>query len=313
MMKNLAPIILFAYNRPYHTQETLRYLSQNILATESILIVYCDGAKQDATDENKLKIKQVRELVNAQKWPKEIYVIESETNKGLANAIIGGVREVTEKYGKAIVLEDDIITSTYFLQYMNDALNVYENDEQVLSIGACNFFAHDEITPETFFIPIPDCWGWATWKNRWLLFEEDGSKLLKQLQDKNLIHSFNIEGAYDFEQMLKDQIEGLNNSWAIRWQALAYVQNKLALYPKFAQSHNIGFDADATHTKEYAEIFSTKAYLHQKIKVTKNEVLLLPQVFLQMKKGYALSAAGNNQTPFVKRILSFLKIKIKIS
>ncbi|MFZ9847291.1 MAG: glycosyltransferase family A protein [Flavobacteriales bacterium] len=312
-MKNLAPIILFAYNRPYHTQETLHYLSQNVLAEESILIVYCDGAKQDASEENKLKIKQVRELVKAQNWPKEIHVVESETNKGLANSIIGGVREVTEKYGKAIVLEDDIITSKYFLQYMNDALNCYENDERVLSIGACNFFAHDENTPETFFIPIPDCWGWATWKNRWQLFEEDGSKLLKQLHDKNLIHSFNVEGAYDFEQMLKDQIAGLNNSWAIRWQALAYVQNKMALYPKFAQSHNIGFDANATHTTEYAEIFNTKAYLHQEVKVTKMDVFLLPEVFLQMKKGYALSVGGNHQISFVERILLYLKRKLKIS
>jgi GT2 family glycosyltransferase len=115
-MKNLAPIILFAYNRPFHTQETLRYLSQNILAEESTLIVYCDGAKQDASEENKQKIKQVRELVKAQNWPKEIQVIESEANRGLANSIVNGVREVTEKYGKAIVLEDDIITSKYFLK-----------------------------------------------------------------------------------------------------------------------------------------------------------------------------------------------------
>lgn len=312
-MKNLAPIILFAYNRPFHTQETLHYLSQNILAEESTLIVYCDGAKQDASGENKQKIKQVRELVKAQNWPKEIQVIESEANRGLANSIVNGVREVTEKYGKAIVLEDDIITSKYFLKYMNDALNMYEDVEQVLSIGSCNFFAHEQNTPETFFIPIPDCWGWATWKDRWQLFEEDGSKLLAQLQNKKLIHSFNVEGAYDFEQMLKDQMQGLNNSWAIRWQALAYIQNKLALYPKFAQSHNIGFDADATHTTKAAEIFNTKAYLHQEVKVAKMEVLLLPQVFLQMKKGYALSAGENNQTSFVKRILSFLKRKLKIS
>jgi hypothetical protein len=208
-MKNLAPIILFAYNRPFHTQETLHYLSQNILAEESTLIVYCDGAKQDASEENKQKIKQVRELVKAQNWPKEIQVIESEANRGLANSIVNGVREVTEKYGKAIVLEDDIITSKYFLKYMNDALNMYEDVEQVLSIGSCNFFAHEQNTPETFFIPIPDCWGWATWKDRWQLFEEDGSKLLAQLQNKNLIDSFNVEGAYDGRLWLTFKINWL--------------------------------------------------------------------------------------------------------
>ena len=177
-MRNLAPILVFAYNRPDHLVQTLSALSKNELATDSILIIHCDGAKVGASQEQEEAIKKVREIAKMQKWSRELIVVERDGNLGLAESIINGVSDVTTKYGKAIVLEDDILTSKYFLQFMNDALDVYEKEEKVISIGACNFFAHGKKVPETFFVPIPDCWGWATWKDRWDLFERNGSKLL---------------------------------------------------------------------------------------------------------------------------------------
>ena len=246
----LAPIVLFVYNRPSHTEQTLNALAENDLADQSTLFIYADGPKHDATTETLEKIKKTREIIRRKKWCKEVNVIESEINKGLADSIINGVSKVINEYGRVIVLEDDIVTSKYFLKFMNDALDLYVDEQKVISVGALNFFATDDQVPDTFFIPIPDCWGWATWKDRWKLFEPNSQKLLNELRKKGLIEKFNLYGAYNFEQMLIDQIKGNVSSWAIRWQAVAYLNDKLSLYPKLSVTKNIGFDAQATHGGE---------------------------------------------------------------
>jgi len=228
----LAPIIIFVYKRPIETLETLQALAENHLIEESELYIFADAPKLDASTDDLEKIQKVQEIISRRSWCKRTEIVRRDTNFGLAQNIIAGVSSIVKKHGKVIVLEDDIVPNKFFLQYMNQALEVFANDEKV---------------PETFFIPIPDCWGWATWNDRWELFEEDGNLLLTQLRERNLISKFNLLGRYDFEQMLVNQIAGKNNSWAIRWQALAYVNNWLALYPKFSVVKNIGMDADATH------------------------------------------------------------------
>ena len=127
----LAPIILFVYNRPWHTEQTLRALMANELAAKSELYIYADGPKPNATDEQLQKIHEVRQLIRQEQWCDKVHIVESEKNKGLADSIIGGVTEIVNKYGKIIVLEDDIVPTTGFLQYMNDALEMYKDDEQV--------------------------------------------------------------------------------------------------------------------------------------------------------------------------------------
>jgi hypothetical protein len=101
--------------------------------------------------------------------------------------------------------------------------------------------------PETFFLKGADCWGWATWRRGWELFESDGKKLLRQLKDANLLRRFDFDGAYSYSKMLKDQIKGKNNSWAVRWYASALLQDKLTLYPGKSFLKNIGLDASGTH------------------------------------------------------------------
>jgi putative methyltransferase (TIGR04325 family) len=243
----LAPIVLFVYHRPEHTKQVLNALALNPLADQSILYIYADGPKKDSSADALANIAKTRSVIRQEQWCKEVFIIEADTNLGLANSVIKGVTEVVNKHEKVIVLEDDLLTSKHFLQYMNDALNVYETEQQVLSIGALNFFATDKQVPDTFFIPIPDCWGWATWKDRWQLFEPNPQLLLNKLREKGLIEKFNLNGAYNFESMLIDQIKGTISSWAIRWQAVAYLENKLSLYPRNSVTKNIGFGADATH------------------------------------------------------------------
>ena len=123
-----------------------------------------------------------------------------------------------------IVLEDDLVTSPYFLSYMNEALEKYAEDDRVISIHGYVYPISG--LPETFFMRGADCWGWATWKNRWATFETDGAKLLDELNHRNLSKRFDFNGAYGFTKMLVDQIEGKNDSWAIRWHASAFLNNK---------------------------------------------------------------------------------------
>lgn len=260
---NLASIALFVYNRLEHTRKTIEALQKNELAIESDLIIFSDGFKK--SPESQTSVLAVREYLKTISGFKSVKIIERIENFGLAKSIISGVAEIVNQYGKIIVLEDDLITSPYFLRYMNEALDIYENQEEVISIHAY-IYPVKQALPETFFIKGADCWGWATWKRGWDLFEVDGQKLLTELKAKKLTKEFDFNGSYPYMQMLKGQIKGFNNSWAVRWYASAFLKNKLTLYPGHSLISNSGFDDSGTHTGKTGA-FYTVIY-NQPIKIT---------------------------------------------
>jgi hypothetical protein len=242
---NLAPIVLFTYDRLWHTKQTVEALQNNLYAEESNLFIFSDGPK---TDKDEPKVKEVREYLKAIKGFKNIEIIERDKNWGLANNIIDAVTKIVNEYGRIIVLEDDIITSPYFLKYMNEALEMYESEEKVASIhGYVYPLPYPEKLPETFFIRGADCWGWATWKRAWKYFESDGCKLLMKLKERNELDLFDFNGTYLYSKMLRDQVKGKNDSWAIRWYASAFLNDMLTLYPKKSLVKNIGLDNSGTH------------------------------------------------------------------
>lgn len=239
-----SPIALFVYNRLWHTQQTVEALLKNAEAKDSDLIIFSDGAKDVASKE---KVDQVRQYLRTIAGFKSVRIVERKDNRGLAKSIISGVTEVVNDYGQVIVLEDDMVTSPYFLKYMNDGLDMYWDEDRVISIhGYCYPI---EGLPETFFLKGADCWGWATWKRGWDLFESDGSRLLAELTQRDLMDRFDFFGGFDYSGMLKGQIEGRNDSWAVRWYASALLQDKLTLYPGKALVHNIGNDASGRHSE----------------------------------------------------------------
>jgi hypothetical protein len=225
----------------------LNSLVENVESKDSILYVFCDGAKQNSNDEDLVRIEEVRKLINAENRFKEVVIKVEEKNKGLANSIINGVTEVVNIHGKVIVLEDDLILSPFFLSYMNDSLERYENNSSVGQIGACNFFACGNYYPDYFFVPLPDCLGWATWKDRWGSFNSNVAELTKQLEEDEVKkHIFNAYGAYDFMGMLDLQKQGKVDSWAIRWQAVCVLKGWLILYPNPSMTNHIESN-EATH------------------------------------------------------------------
>lgn len=244
-MRILAPIALFVYARPDHTRRTVEALKENYLAAESDLYIFSDAARDRSTE---AAVTEVRKYVSAITGFRSVKIVEREKNYGLAPSIIDGVTTLVNIHGKVIVLEDDLVTSKYFLQFMNDGLEMYQQDQEVISIHGY-VYPVTAALPETFFICGADCWGWATWKRGWDLFEPDGSKLLNELMTQQREYTFDWDGTYGNIKMLQHQISGKVNSWAIRWHASAFLQNKLTLYPGVSLVNNIGGDALGTHTK----------------------------------------------------------------
>lgn len=240
---NLAPLTLFVYNRLWHTRQTIEALQQNELAAESNLFIYSDGPKNAG---HAGAVDEVRDYIRAIGGFKSVTITEREENWGLARSIISGVTEIVKDFDRIIVVEDDLVTSPFFLRYMNDALEMYKSEESVISVhGYINPLKGQ--LPETFFLKYTGCWGWGTWKRGWALFESDGEKLLKNLKDRGLVERFDLERSYPFTGMLNDQVDGKNDSWAIRWQASAFLNDKLTLFPGRSLVNNIGHDDSGIH------------------------------------------------------------------
>jgi hypothetical protein len=243
-LQQITPIALFVYNRAEHTRRTLEALAANGLASRSDLVVFSDGPKGDA---DVAEIRSIREHVSQLRGFGRVVLKESASNRGLAASIISGTTAVVAEYGRIIVVEDDLVTSPHFLQYMSDGLDRYEGVERVGAISGF-MYPNQVDLPETFFMRDADCWGWGTWARGWALFDPDGVRLLAQLKQRKLLRDFDLDGAYPYARMLRDQIAGRNQSWAIRWRASLFVRDMLSLYPRRSLVTNIGLDGTGTHS-----------------------------------------------------------------
>lgn len=239
----LAPILLFAYNRPRHLQHTVEALAHNPLAQESELFVFSDGAR---TEDDREDVELVRSYIHTIEGFKTVHRIERDRNYGLAANIIDGVTDIVNRYGRVIVLEDDLVTAPGFLQFMNDALDTYADEPRVGHIQAYDFTQNPRL-PETFLIKFTGSWGWATWQRAWQHFNPDGQYLLNELHRRHLTRRFDFNGKYGFTRMLRRQVEGKNNSWAIRWNASLFLQDILSLNVGRSLVQNEGFDGSGTH------------------------------------------------------------------
>jgi len=242
--QKFAPIVLFVYSRTDCLIKTVEALKSNYHAIDSELYIFSDGPKEGQED----KINNVRSYIRTITGFKQIQIIESPRNKGLANSIISGVTEIVNQFGKIIVLEDDLVTSPYFLKYMNDSLALYENDLNISCICGYTYPIYSTINESSFFIRGADCKGWGTWKRSWDMFETDAQKLKEILKKEKLETIFNYDGSYPYMEMLEHQINGNIDSWAIRWLASAIINNQLCLYPTKSLVQDIGMGiSDSTH------------------------------------------------------------------
>lgn len=252
-MNSLAPVLLFVYNRPAHVERCVGSLLQSPLAADSPLIIFSDGAKGEA---DRPQVEAVRSFIREIKGFESVEIRENSANKGLADNIISGVSECVERFGRVIVVEDDLVLSPCFLEFMNRALTLYADVEEVVNINS-HVLEGPQKFPDNFLVSFADSWGWATWKRGWALFEPDGRVLLERIKKMRASKRFDM--GYHFVRMLREQIEGKNNSWAIRWNASIFVDGKLSLNAGKPLAVNIGFGKEATHCNT-PDLFSVKLY-----------------------------------------------------
>lgn len=245
--KELAPICLFTYNRLSETKQTVAALQANYLASKSVLYIFSDGPKSDL---GKLKIDAVREYLSTISGFQSVTILESRQNKGLANSIIEGVTQVINKHGRAIVLEDDIITLPNFLDFMNQALDRYKNDKRIFSITGYSkdlpsLSGYDK---DVYLGVRASSWAWATWQHVWQ--KVDWSARGWWLTLLNPISHYRFtRGGSDMPYMLLKQMIGVIDSWAIRWTYSQYRYRKYTVISSQSLVLNIGFGADASNTK----------------------------------------------------------------
>jgi len=210
-----APIALFTYARPAHTARTVDALLRNELAAESDLVIFSDAARSPAHEP---QVAQVRALLANIRGFRSVAIHHRPQNLGLSRSIIGGVGQVLQEHDRVVVI----------------SVHGY-------------VYPVRRLLPEAFFLPGADCWGWGTWRRGWRVFNADGQALLDELARRNLLHAFDFNGTHPYSDMLRSQIAGKNDSWAIRWYASAFLASKLTLYPGRSLVHNIGNDGSGTH------------------------------------------------------------------
>jgi hypothetical protein len=239
-----APIAFFAYKRPQHTLQSLESLAQNEGAAESELFIFCDAPKRQEDQES---VKQVREVVRSKQWCGTVNIIERETNLGLANSIIRGVTDLCDEYGSVIVIEDDLVLSPFFLNYMNKALNLYKNEPSVMQISGYMFPVKLELETDAIFLPFSTSWGWATWQRAWKCFDLSMSGY-EQLKEESLLrYKFDLDASYPYFKMLESQRINQIDSWAIVWYLSVFMRQGMTLFPTQSLVRNIGFDGSGTH------------------------------------------------------------------
>ncbi|HEY9246745.1 MAG TPA: sugar transferase [Candidatus Methanoperedens sp.] len=237
----LAPIALFVYNRPVHTLRTVEALQKNSLAKESDLIIYSDAPKAPRDTE---AVRKVREYIRTITGFKSVSIVYRNRNWGLANSIIDGVTSVVNKHGRIIVLEDDLITSPHFLRFMNEALDMYEDEDQVMHISGSTY-PIEHMEDETFFLRIPLCWGWGTWSRAWQHFRKSNDVMLRF--DRKMRKHFSFNNSYHYWQQLELNKSGAIDTWFVYWYATLFMRRGLALFPRGTLVKNIGFDGSGVH------------------------------------------------------------------
>lgn len=292
--RGLAPIVLFVYNRPWHTQQTIEALQKNKFAPKSELFIYSDAAKNEAAEQ---AVQEVRKYIHSIEGFKTITIVERETNMGLADSIIDGVTAVVNQYGKVIVLEDDLVTSPYFLSFMNDALDFYQHENKVWHISGWNYPISSDGGDEVFLWRVMNCWGWATWSDRWQFFEKDTNAIIKSFSKED-INAFNLDGVEGFFEQVIANKKGKIDTWAIFWYVTIFIRKGLCLNPMKTYVENIGLDGTGTHCQDEG-VRDNVNLSTQLVYDFCNEIAESRRVVLKVKQYYL-----SRKNPFFKRVVN---------
>jgi glycosyltransferase involved in cell wall biosynthesis len=291
---NIAPVILFAYNRPNHTAKTLQALAQANLANQSELHIFADGVKDPNSRQEVEAVNGVREIIRAATGFKKVVLREHETNLGLANSVINGIDQVLATHDRVITIEDDVIVGKHFLEYVNEALELYTEDDRVLMVSGYGFnLPLSRHRKKAFFLPIGSTQAWGTWKRAWRKIDFGASGYERLNQSRSLRWQFNQYGGINFSEMLVSQIEADDDrisSWAIRFEWSRFVNHGLTLFPPQNMIENIGWDGSGKHSGTFNPYRDDVSRIHQavsafprRVRSKKVDFLLLILFFYRMQ------------------------------
>ena len=240
-IRSEAPIAIFVYKRPLHAARLIDSLLANEPVARSPVYVFCDGAR---TPDESQQVAETRQVVR-ERLGSRCEMIEGEANSGLAASIIGGVTDLTRRYGRVIVLEDDLVLHSGCLAFLNAALRRYADEAGIWHVNAYRYPIGPGAAP--VLSRLPSSWGWATWERAWAGFEPDAAKLERGIRAADLSFRMDFGGRFPYHYMLKDQVRGRIDSWAIRWYASVLVHGGLSVYPNVSQVMNKGMDGTGVH------------------------------------------------------------------
>lgn len=280
----LAPIVLFVHARPDHTRRTLEALARNPESRESLLYIFADGETPSASEVTRAKISRVRAILREKPWCGEVRITESETNRGLADSIVGGVTEVVRRHGRVIVLEDDIELGQGALSYFNRALSLYENDDRVMQVSGFMVKMPPWAAP-TGFLRMTTSWGWATWDRAWNHYDGDAVGLRKRIE-ASCRDAFDLDGAsFHFEELCRN-VRGELKTWAVKWYASVFLSDGLCLYPKKSVLRNIGFDGSGENCESDGTNYFTKLPVARNIRLHRRPLVEAPFYLKAMRKSF---------------------------
>tara|TARA_Y100000389_G_C17467026_1_gene526594 strand:+ start:3903 stop:4823 length:921 start_codon:yes stop_codon:yes gene_type:complete len=241
-----SPVALFVYNRVEHAQLTIASLQKNHFVDQTDLIIFSDGPKsaKDLKD-----VLNVRKYISQVSGFRSVRVIEQSNNLGLASSIISGVTKLLSEHTAVIVLEDDIITSPAFLSYMNQALNFFSLNQKIWHINGFSHPISQAGLKDIYLNRVMDCWGWATWSDRWKFFDRNPELLLERM-DISSRQKFDLHGTNEFWPQVTKNITREINTWAIFWYAEIFLRGGLCVSPSKSYTRNIGFDGSGTHCND---------------------------------------------------------------
>lgn len=281
-----APIVLFAFNRLEPLKRCVASLLENDEAAETDLIVYVDGARPNKEGEAE-KVAAVREYIKSITGFKSQTYHFSEVNKKLGPSIIAGVTKVINQYGRAIVIEDDLIASRNMLAYMNQGLDRYEQDQKVWSVSgfSCTVKMPKGYKEDAYFCPRSTSWGWATWKDRWMKCDWELKDWCAVVRNRE---AFNRWGGSDCFGMLNGWHDGRNQSWAIRFCYNQFVNDALSLFPMVSKIDNEGFDGSGTNCKQYNRYKFVLDTSESKVFIMPDEIVVNKSLHRQVLKYHSV-------------------------
>ena len=242
----MSPICLFVYKRYQTTKLMLESLLRCPECAESDLYVFMDEARNDDEAE---QVEKVRALFDNLEGFKAIHPYPARMNKGMAKSVIDGVTTVLGMHDSVIVIEDDLVVSPDFLTFMNAAIETYRYREDIWSISGYTPdlpILKSRPAQDVFLVPRAQCWGWATWADRWETVDWKVGDFNFLARNRKRRKAFNRGGNDLFRTLEMERRERIE-SWAVRWAYAASKRKKWTVNPMLSKVQNIGLKSSTSH------------------------------------------------------------------